>query len=84
MNRMQDVPDPSPSIWKPLFWILFAALICLSLCYRHHSDELRQALHAARSEIGALEDGHRQALAALASAHAEALESARRNRSECE
>lgn len=81
---MQDVPDSSPSIWKPLFWIVFAALISLSLFYRHHRDELRQALHAARSEISALQDTHKQTLATLESAHAEALASAREGRPECE
>ncbi|WP_201246642.1 OmpA family protein [Halochromatium salexigens] len=47
--------DSSQSIWKPLFWLLFAALISVSLLYRHHSDQLRQTLAQERQALRSLD-----------------------------
>jgi outer membrane protein OmpA-like peptidoglycan-associated protein len=51
---MYDVSDSSQSIWKPLFWLVCAALISVSLLYRHHSDQLRQTLAQERQALRSL------------------------------
>jgi flagellar motor protein MotB len=41
---MLNVSESSQSIWKPLFWLVFASLIAVYLLFSHHSHQLQQAI----------------------------------------